>query len=327
MFKNMKIKLSLILGFGITILVSVSIIIIMLNILKNQSNTYSGIINSQVKANELILKCRIDSKRNIISPSTIRGYKAILRQMPASFLEKNVHDITSLDVQKEIDRYSKDHSPKTVRNYHGFISPVLSVFCPNLKLTTTLPQKIKKEPYIPSAEDIKQILEYAKGSKFEIPIMLACYGMRRSEICALTLEDINGDIVSITKDMVQDENGDWVIKITKTTAGTRELAIPQEIADKILAQGYVYKGHPNSITCYLEKVQKKLGMPLFSLHKLRHYFASEMSALGVPEADILHLGGWETDHIMKSVYRHSMMKNEKNAKRDAAEKLRNILLP
>ena len=68
MFKNMKIKLSLILGFGITILVSVSIIIIMLNILKNQSNTYSGIINSQVKANELILKCRIytnNAARNV----------------------------------------------------------------------------------------------------------------------------------------------------------------------------------------------------------------------------------------------------------------------
>ncbi len=68
MFKNMKIKLSLILGFGITILVSVSIIIVMLNILKNQSNTYSGIINSQVKANELILKCRIytnNAARNV----------------------------------------------------------------------------------------------------------------------------------------------------------------------------------------------------------------------------------------------------------------------
>ena len=54
-------------------------------------------------------------------------------------------------------------------------------------------------------------------------------------------------------------------------------------------------------------------------HKLRHYFASEMSALGVPEADILKMGGWETDHVMKSVYRHSMMEK---AKREAAERLR-----
>ena len=86
MFKNMKIKVSLFLGFGITILVSVAIISIllpagidgvqnvrqliipfghggniflyMLIILNNQSNTYVNIINSQVKANELILTCR-----------------------------------------------------------------------------------------------------------------------------------------------------------------------------------------------------------------------------------------------------------------------------
>jgi len=44
-----------------------------------------------------------------------------------------------------------------------------------------------------------------------------------------------------------------------------------------------------------------------------------MSALGVPEADILKMGGWETDHVMKSVYRHSMMEKEEKSKREAAE--------
>ena len=50
-----------------------------------------------------------------------------------------------------------------------------------------------------------------------------------------------------------------------------------------------------------------------------------MSALNIPEADILKTGGWESDHVMKSVYRHSMMEKEENAKREAAEKMRNVL--
>ena len=50
-----------------------------------------------------------------------------------------------------------------------------------------------------------------------------------------------------------------------------------------------------------------------------------MSALGVPEADILKLGGWKSDHVMKSVYRHSMMDKEEKAKREAAEKLKAAL--
>lgn len=39
---------------------------------------------------------------------------------------------------------------------------VLGVFYPGLKLTTTLPQKIKNDPYIPSDDDIKSLLDYVK---------------------------------------------------------------------------------------------------------------------------------------------------------------------
>jgi len=268
----------------------------------------------------------IEAKRNVLSPSTIRGYMGIMRQIPDKFLSENIHDITALDVQAEINRYFKDHSPKSVRNYHGFISAVLGAFCPNLKLTTTLPQKRKNEPYIPSDEDVRKILKYAKGTPHEIPILLACYGMRRSEICALQPGDIAGDVVTINKALVQNENREWVVKSTKTTASTRNIIIPTELAEKIRKQGYVYKGYPGKISDYLSRTQKKLGIEHFSIHKLRHYFASKMSAMNVPEADILKLGGWESDYVMKSVYRHSMMEKEEEAKREAAKKLQNALL-
>lgn len=267
----------------------------------------------------------IESKRNVLSPSTIRGYSAIIKQISGSFLENSVYDVTALDVQKEINRYAKDHSPKSVYNLHGFISAILGMFCQNLKLTTTLPQKLKNEPYIPSDEDVRKILEEAKGTQFEIPLILACYGMRRSEICALTLQDINGDLVKINKAMVQDENKNWIIKTTKTTTSTREIIIPTQIADRIREQGYVYDGHPGKISDYLYCTQKKLGIERFSIHKLRHYFASKMFSLGIPEADIMRMGGWETDHVMKSVYRHSMMDREEQAKREAAERLEGVL--
>lgn len=267
----------------------------------------------------------IESKKNILSPSTIRGYSGIVRQISNTFLNCDIYDITALDVQSEINRIAGSCSPKTVRNHHGFISAVLGAFRPDLKLNTTLPQKVKKEPYIPSDDDVKKILDCARGTEYEIPIILACYGMRRSEICALTPEDINGDVVSITKAKVQDENLEWVIKTTKTTASTRDIVIPVEIADKIRAKGYVYKGHPGEITKFLAASQKKLGIPPFSIHKLRHYFASKMSAMNIPEEDILRSGGWETAYVMKGVYRHAMEDKNKDAQRAAAGKLGNAL--
>ena len=267
----------------------------------------------------------IKAKRNVLSPTTVKGYSSAMKTISGAFRDLNVHDITALDIQTEINRLSEGRSPKTVRNYHGFISAVLGTFCPSLKIYTTLPQKVKSEPYIPSDGDVRRILESAKGTEYEIPIILACYGLRRSEICALTPDDIDGDAVRICKAKVLGENEEWVTKSTKTTSSTREIIIPGETAEMIRRQGYVYRGHPNMISKYLKKTQDKLGIPRFSLHKLRHYFASKMSSLGVPEADIMKLGGWETDHVMKSVYRHSMMEKEENAKREAAEKLRNAL--
>ncbi len=268
----------------------------------------------------------VNMKRNVLSPRTIKEYSETAKRFPEWFRKLPISDINQIEINRLVNDLSKGKTPKTVRNYHGFLTAVLGTFYPNLKISTTLPQKSKSEPYIPSSNDIKKILEYSKGTMFEIPIMLACYGMRRSEICALNLEDVDGDIVHINKAKVQDENRNWVIKTTKTIESTRNIIIPMELADKIMGQGYVYKGHPNSITCFLYKAQDTLGIPRFSIHKLRHYFASEMSALGIPEADILKMGGWETDHVMKSVYRHSMIEKEENAKRDAAEKLKNILL-
>lgn len=267
----------------------------------------------------------MEAKRNVLSPSTIRGYDSLMKQIPETFCQKNIHDITSLDVQADINRMARKCSPKTVRNYHSFIVSVLEAFCPHLKISTTLPQKLKREPYIPSDEDIRRILDHARDTEYEVPIILACYGMRRSEICALQVSDIDGDVVRINKALVQDEAKKWVVKSTKTTASTREIVIPMEIADRIREQGYVYRGFPGKISDYLSRTQKKLGIQHFSVHKLRHYFASKMSALHIPEADIIRMGGWESDHVMKSVYRHSMMEKEENAKREAAEKLRSSL--
>lgn len=267
----------------------------------------------------------VDMKRNVLSPRTIKEYSETAKRLPEWFCRLPVSDIDQIQINRLVNELSKDKSPKTVRNYHGFITAVLGTFYPNLKIYTTLPQRVKSEPYTPSQEDVKRILEEVRDTPFEIPITLACYGMRRSEICALTPGDIEGDTVRINKAMVQGESKKWVIKTTKTIESTRNIIIPQELADKIKGQGYIYRGHPGNITKHLERVEDRLQIPRFPLHKLRHYFASQMSALGVPEADILKMGGWETDHVMKSVYRHSMMDKEEQAKREAAEKLRKAL--
>lgn len=224
-------------------------------------------------ADKTFRKCAedyINMKSNVLSPSTIKGYKSLMSQYSDRFMDMNLLRIENADIQREINSLSVGRSPKTVRNFHGFISSVLGVFRPDMKIYTTLPKKVKNEPYIPSDEDVRRILEASKGTEYEIPLILACYGLRRSEICALNPDDIERDVLHVNKAIVLDENNEWIIKSTKTTESTRDIVIPEEIIARIREQGYVYNGHPNSILRFLDKTQKELDIPCFSLHKLRH---------------------------------------------------------
>lgn len=267
----------------------------------------------------------ISIKENVLSPSTIANYKGILRNISDKFKLKNINDISGIDIQKEINLYSSNRSPKTVRNAHGFISAVFGMFRPELNISTTLPQKMKNDDYIPSDDDVKRILARAKGTRYEIPLILATFGLRRSEICALTIDDLNGNILTINKAMVVNSDGKFVIKSTKTTAGTRKIYIPDYLANLIREGGEIYSNSPNQIYENLCKYQDELGIPHFRLHSLRHYYASMSHSLGIPDSYIMESGGWKSDTTLKTVYRHAMESKKQEMQEFAAQYITELI--
>ena len=263
----------------------------------------------------------IASKKNVLSPSTIKEYTGTQNRIPSAFQELPLQRITSMDVQKVVNDYAADHQPKTVANYANFIMAVLTANDISVK-PPKLPQKIKKVPYIPSREDVKTILDMFKGTEYDIALHLCIFGLRRSEICALTLDDLDGNVLTINKAKVQNERKEWVIKTTKTEESTRKVVITQELADQIREQGYVYRLHPDNIHKRLTEAQVKAGIPSFSLHKLRHFFASYLHDKGYTDKQIQEMGGWKTDTVMKTVYQHAMEMDR--AKQRAANDIASI---
>ena len=267
----------------------------------------------------------IDVKSNVLSPSTITSYESVVRNLSASFKAKLVNDINAIDIQKEINDYSVNRSAKTVRNAHGFISAVLGMFCPNTIISTTLPQKVKSAQYTPTDDDVKRILEKVKGTKYEVPLLLATFGLRRSEICALTLDDLDGNTLTIDKALVLNKDSEFVVKTTKTTEGTRQIYIPDYLADLIRQQGYIYRGFPGNILSYLNRCQDSLGIPRFRLHALRHYYASMAHSIGIPDSYIMQAGGWKSDTTLKRVYRHAMEDKQVDMQKLAADYVSNLM--
>lgn len=300
---------------------------------KPNKKEYDAIISalagySKKKANKTFYDCAydyIEIKRNILSPTTIKAYKSLLNNaFDDDFLKTDINLIKMDDIQKVVNKYAANHAPKTTRNLNGFISAVFSVYVPSMDICTTLPQKVKNEPYIPSDDDVKRIFEYAKGTQYEIGLKLCAMGLRRSEMCALTIDDLDGDILTINKALVLDEFNKWIVKTTKTTESTRQIYIPSELADLIRKQGYIFNGYPNAIYKYLDATQKKLGIPHFSLHKLRHYFASSAHSLGIPDVYIMSAGGWSSPQVLQNVYRHAMSDKNLQMQKRIAESMKKL---
>lgn len=266
------------------------------------------------------------TKSNILSPSTIRGYSSILRSINDDFKSMLLSDITAADVQEAINDYSSGHSPKTVRNMHGFINAVMSLYSPNTQLNTTLPKYVCPEKYMPADSDIKIMRDAVQGTKFEIPFLLGVFALRRSEVCALDIDDVADGEITIHRAKVMDDSGNWVIKnMTKTEEGMRTIAVPLFLTDAIKKQGYVYKGHPNNLLKHFNLIQDALGLERFSFHSLRHYYASMAHSTGMPDVYIMAAGGWKSEHVMKKVYRHAMKDKKKEMESKAINYVTELL--
>ena len=142
----------------------------------------------------------------------------------------------------------------------------------------------------------------------EIPVLLGAYGgLRRGEVCALSVQDFDGDFVHISKDMVYDEYCNWVIKPPKTESSNRTVLLPHWVVSKIRARGYVTNLVPDRVSSRFRRMQTALGVdPPYCFHSLRHYSASYLHAQGIPDAYIMSRGGWATPSVMQSVYRHAL---------------------
>lgn len=250
----------------------------------------------------------ISVKEGVLSPSTTTAYlkmqKNHMREIGRIWLD----ELTNTEVQIWISKLSKNLSPKYIRNIYGLFSSAIEMFAPDLTLKVTLPEKKRPELYCPSDDDVKNLLELVEGTDLEIAILLAAFGpMRRGEICALESSDIKGNRVSVTKSMVIGPDRQYHIKQPKTYGSYREIEYPAFVINKIKGRdGRIVNRTPNAITRSFEKAIDRSGLPHFRFHDLRHYAASIMHAIGVPDQYILQRGGWSSDNVMKTVYRNAI---------------------
>lgn len=245
----------------------------------------------------------VNDRESTLSPSTVRSYRIIIKKIKErnpKIAQKKVIALTNKDILNIVRPL---RTVKTKRNYLNFVQTGTG-----RKFDVDLVGVGSVEIAVPSDIEIAGLLAIFKGTAMEIPVMLGAFGgLRRGEICALTMQDINGNYANITKSMVKTPDGSWTIKAPKTPKSVRRVLLPQFVIDAIRAQGYITNLLPCNISDRFRKTQLRLGIDRpYCFHSLRHYSASYLHAIGIPDAYILERGGWSSPHIMQKVYRHAL---------------------
>lgn len=236
-----------------------------------------------------------------LSPSTVRSYNGMIRMIAERtprIAHKRLSAITEQDVS---DIVRPLRTLKTKRNYVNFIHACTG------KSAGKLTGVSSKRVHVPTELEVKGLLQLFRNTELEVPIMLAAYGgLRRGEICALRMSDIGGDFVHVSRAVVRDQSGAWVTKEPKTASSVRSVLLPHFVIERIQEQGYITHLLPSQVSNRFWKRQRNLGIPPYCFHSLRHFHASYLHYLNIPDAYIQKRGGWANASTLQNIYRHAL---------------------
>lgn len=249
----------------------------------------------------------IDSRSAVCSPSTLRSYEGLYKNAYGSIGHLSMPDINQMIIQKWVNSYAETHSPKTTRNAYGLLISALTTLNPSLKLNPTMPQKKIPDRHIPTEAQVKEMIDRAGPTLRKAILLSSIATLRRGEICALTYEDIDGDTLHVRASMVKNPDGKFVTRQTpKTSSSDRYIPVPHKLIEELgNGEGRIVPLYPDSITQSFNRLRDNMGLKC-RFHDLRHYSASMMHAIGVPDVYIMERGGWSSDSTLKSIYRNSL---------------------
>lgn len=254
-----------------------------------------------------------------LSPSTVRSYEATIRRYiaPAAVGAVKLSAMTSAKAQAWLLTLPRDMSHKTKVNHFGLLSAAVSFFDEEKRLRVRIARTEEPDLYTPTFAEVNAVIDQS-DPELRRAILLACFGLRRGEICALTAADLDRDActVSVSKAYAKGPDG-FVLKTPKTKKSKRIVPISKEVMRLLPVRGCVVSCSPDCITNRFAHALKRAGVHPFRFHDLRSLFASVSlsSAVGAGSRTVQDLGGWQTDRVMKSHYERSI---SDQLKKDAA---------
>lgn len=253
----------------------------------------------------------IDSKENILSPSTIRGYEIIKNNALEYIKDFKISSITEKDLQNWVNINSKRYSPKSVKSQFGLVTAALRQCKISLDFTDVLLPRVEKSiPIIPNENQIATILHMVEGTSIELAVTMAVtLGLRQSEIAGLKWSDYDGNHLYIHCAVIPNKENKYEFKeTTKSKASTRILDVDPILKERLdraeHKSEFISPMLPSSVLRKFQNLCEKHDLPKFTMHAQRHGNASIMLKENIPDKYAMQRLGQSLPNMIKNVYQH-----------------------
>lgn len=257
-----------------------------------------------------ILDHYIDSKSNVLSPSTIRGYRIIQRNQFGSLMNCRADELNR-NLQCAVNEAAAKYSPKTIKNAVALIKSAILQETGIKLMDVQLPASIKSVRAFLQPEEIEKFVEKIMNTGYAVPALLALSSLRMSEIAALRWEEIdpNADFIKVEGAVVRGEDNRFYLKKqNKNISSSRNVPIIIPQLREAIQRDKKEKGpiliSQSGLREAVHAACRDAGITDVTVHGLRHSFASLCYHLKVPEQIVMEIGGWSDIGTMRRVYTH-----------------------
>lgn len=292
------------------------------------------------------LKQWLDIVKVRVKITTFSSYQDMVQNTIAPYFEKKgirLRELEARHIQQFYSEKLKTVTPNSVIHYHAVIHQALKyamktdMVPQNVAMKVDRPRKNSYQPTFLDAIEMQKLLEIVKGTRLELPVLVAAfYGLRRGEVLGLKWDaiDFNRGTVTVKRTVTQVKiDGKYQIieqDSAKTKSSLRTLPLvgsfreyfmevkkAQEVNKKVCGNcynhkydGYIFvdelgeRMKPDYLTSYFPEYIQKHGMKRMRFHDLRHSCASLLLANGVPLKQIQEWLGHSDFSTTANIYAH-----------------------
>ena len=281
-----------------------------------------------------------------LAVATYSSYAAMIKKpVGPYFRQRNLtlRELEARHLQMFYSEMIRKVKPNTVIHYHAIIHSALKyavktdMLVQNVADKVDRPKKNSFQPVFLSAEEMQKMFEALRGTKLELPVLVAAfYGFRRGEVLGLKWDAIDFErgtisvIRTVTTITVDGKQTEIEQQSAKTKSSLRTLPLigsfreyfmqvkeAQELNKQICGNcynheydGFVFvdelgeRMRANYLTSAFPKFLESHGLRRMRFHDLRHSCASLLLANGVPLKHIQEWLGHSDFTTTANIYAH-----------------------